>query len=180
MKDRIKQLRQTFGLTQSEFAEKIGLARTGIASLEQGERKVSERHIRLILAAFPRVNEAWLRFGEGEMFLPDLTASRADALAKKWDFEGVMAKLLEAFYLLDEEQQKAVLQMTMTFIASLQEDEPPAADADPDAAQPETTTTEDLQRIYDEANRIKDSYILEKTAELLSSDSITDDGASAG
>ena len=180
MNERLRKLREALGMTQAEFSKSIELARATVADMESGRRAIYDRHIRLILAAFPRVNEAWLRFGEGEMFLPDLTASRADALQKKWDFDGVMAKLMEAFYLLDEEQQKAVLQMTMTFIASLQEDEPPAADADPDAAQPETTTTEDLQRIYDEANRIKDSYILEKTAELLSSDSITDDGASAG
>lgn len=77
MQDRIKQVRQSEGLTQAEFAEKIGLSRNYIAMIEIGQREPSDRTIKDICRIFG-VNEIWLRTGAGEPFTP---LSRSEELA---------------------------------------------------------------------------------------------------
>ena len=77
MQDRIKQVRQSEGLTQAEFAEKIGLSRNYIAMIEIGQREPSDRTIKDICRIFG-VNEIWLRTGVGEPFTPP---SRSEELA---------------------------------------------------------------------------------------------------
>lgn len=77
MQDRIKQVRQSEGLTQAEFAEKIGLSRNYIAMIEIGQREPSYRTISDICRIFG-VNEIWLRTGVGEPFTP---LSRSEELA---------------------------------------------------------------------------------------------------
>lgn len=77
MQDRIKQVRQSEGLTQAEFAEKIGLSRNYIAMIEIGQREPSDRTISDICRIFG-VNEIWLRTGVGEPFTP---LSRSEELA---------------------------------------------------------------------------------------------------
>ncbi len=67
MGDRIKALRQSLGLTQQEFAEKIGIKRGAIANYEIG-RNISDVVINSICMTY-NVNERWLRTGEGEMFV---------------------------------------------------------------------------------------------------------------
>ena len=77
MQYRIKQVRQSEGLTQAEFAEKIGLSRNYIAMIEIGQREPSDRTIKDICRIFG-VNEIWLRTGVGEPFTP---LSRSEELA---------------------------------------------------------------------------------------------------
>lgn len=67
MHERLKELRKSLGLTQAEFGEKIAMRQTGIAWLESGDRKITDRVIATICAVFG-VSEQWLRTGEGEMF----------------------------------------------------------------------------------------------------------------
>lgn len=65
--ERIKQIRKESGLTQSQFAEQIGLKQNSIALLESGKRMPSDQTILSICREF-RVQPDWLRTGEGEMF----------------------------------------------------------------------------------------------------------------
>ncbi|MBD5099536.1 MAG: helix-turn-helix transcriptional regulator [Clostridiales bacterium] len=67
MKERIKKLRKALGLTQQEFADKIGTAQNNIAGYETGKRSPSAAVISLICKTF-NVSEAWLRTGDGGMF----------------------------------------------------------------------------------------------------------------
>ena len=67
MHERIKELRKSLGLTQAEFGEKIAMRQTGVAWLESGDRKITDRVITTICAVFG-VDEIWLRTGDGEMF----------------------------------------------------------------------------------------------------------------
>lgn len=70
MNERIRTLRNQLGMTLTDFGNKIGISFGGLADIERGRRSVQDRHIKLILAAFPQVSEKWLRTGEGDMFLP--------------------------------------------------------------------------------------------------------------
>ncbi len=67
IKDRIKELRKAKGLTQFEFADKLKVSRSNIASYETGKNELSSAVISLICRTFS-VSETWIRTGEGEMF----------------------------------------------------------------------------------------------------------------
>lgn len=69
MKDRIKKIRKELDLTQQEFADRIGIKRGGIANYEIGRNEPADSVISLICREF-NVSEKWLRYGEGDMFLP--------------------------------------------------------------------------------------------------------------
>lgn len=69
MKERIKELRKSFGLTQQKFADRLGLKRQTIAAYEIGNIEPSDSTILLICKEF-EINENWLRTGKGEMKAP--------------------------------------------------------------------------------------------------------------
>lgn len=117
MKERIIQLREALKMSQADFGKKIGLARSGISSVENGQRVVQERHIKLILSAFPDVSEDWLRNGAGEMFKS--SSSEAERLVKKYSFPEIVGKLLTVYESLNESQQEAVLEYAQRFISSV-------------------------------------------------------------
>lgn len=67
MHERIKELRKALGLTQQEFADRIGIKRNTIAQYEIGRNEPIDAVVTLLCREF-RVSETWLRTGEGEMF----------------------------------------------------------------------------------------------------------------
>lgn len=68
MKDRIKKIRKALGLTQQEFADRLGISRGNIATYETRDGNPGSSVITLICREF-NVSETWLRTGEGEMFV---------------------------------------------------------------------------------------------------------------
>lgn len=69
MNERLKRLRKTLDLTQQEFADKIGIKRNSFANYETGRNTPIDAIIVSICREF-NVNEEWLRFGTGDMFMP--------------------------------------------------------------------------------------------------------------
>ncbi|MBO5341968.1 MAG: helix-turn-helix transcriptional regulator [Lachnospiraceae bacterium] len=67
MKERIKKLRKTLDLNQTEFAEKLNITQAHESSMEKGKREPTDRTISDICREF-NVNEEWLRSGTGDMF----------------------------------------------------------------------------------------------------------------
>lgn len=67
MNERIKEVRKSLGLTQQEFADRIGVKRNTVATYEGGRNIPIDSVVSLICKEF-NVNEEWLRTGEGEMF----------------------------------------------------------------------------------------------------------------
>ncbi len=68
MNERLKELRKALNLTQQAFADAIGVKRNTVATYEIGRNEPIDAVIKLICDRF-RVNEIWLRTGEGEMFI---------------------------------------------------------------------------------------------------------------
>jgi len=73
--DRVQKIRKALEMTQQEFADKIKF-KTGntLSMIERGENKVKEQHILLIctpnsLKDGKTINEGYLRYGKGEMFI---------------------------------------------------------------------------------------------------------------
>ena len=69
MKERIKKIRKELGLTQQEFADRIGIKRGGISNYEIGRNEPTDSVVSLICREF-NISEEWLRNGTGDMFLP--------------------------------------------------------------------------------------------------------------
>lgn len=67
MNERIKEVRKSLGLTQQEFADRIGVKRNTVATYEGGRNIPIDSVVSLICKEF-NVNEEWLRTGEGKMF----------------------------------------------------------------------------------------------------------------
>lgn len=59
-------IRKDLGLTQQNFANKLGLKRQTIAAYESGKIEPSESTLLLMCKEF-NINEKWLRVGTGEM-----------------------------------------------------------------------------------------------------------------
>ena len=69
MKDRIIQIIQKEGLTQSEFAEKIGVAVSLLSHIVSGRNKPSLNVVMGIHKAYPNINIDWLLYGEGNCIM---------------------------------------------------------------------------------------------------------------
>lgn len=66
--ERIKDVRNSLGLTLEKFGEKLGVTKTAISRLEKGERSLTEQMTKSICREFS-VDYMWLTAGEGEMFV---------------------------------------------------------------------------------------------------------------
>ena len=66
MKARIKDVRKSLGLNQSDFGKAVGLTGAAISRIESGDRNPSEMFIRAICDRF-NISRKWLETGEGEM-----------------------------------------------------------------------------------------------------------------
>ena len=69
MHERLKMIRKALGLTQKEFAQRIGIKQNTIAQYEIGRNDPIDAVISLICREY-NVDEIWLRTGAGEMFRP--------------------------------------------------------------------------------------------------------------
>ncbi|WP_297439382.1 helix-turn-helix domain-containing protein [uncultured Clostridium sp.] len=67
---RLKKIRTWFKLSQSEFADKLGVDKTWISLLENNKRDPGNRLIRDICDMFA-INEIWILTGKEEMFKPE-------------------------------------------------------------------------------------------------------------
>ena len=73
MRQRITSLIHREGLTQREFANKIGRLPSNLSQILGGERHIPRALGAEIVKAFPNVRKDWLVFGEGEMYNGDST-----------------------------------------------------------------------------------------------------------
>ena len=128
MNERIEICIKDSGLNKTAFAKKLGVTQPFISKLCSGVSQPSDRTISDICREF-RINETWLRTGEGEMHLPvnrdqASTDLRADILEGPPDFRtklvGVMARLsVEEWDMLEHRARELSDALN-------QDDEPPA------------------------------------------------------
>lgn len=68
MNKRLKILRKSLNLTQSEFANSIGIKGSSYCDIENGKASITERTIISICSIY-NVNRQWLQSGKGDIFL---------------------------------------------------------------------------------------------------------------
>ncbi len=119
MNERIKEVRKMLRLTQSAFAGRVGVKQQTIAMLESGNSNPSEQLINGICREF-RVNEAWLRTGEGEMFIPT-PSSTIDRLCEEYDLDTPARIVLEKFVELPPEEQDVIIEYMRSVVDAIRE-----------------------------------------------------------
>ena len=77
-KDRIIKIIEKEGIKKTEFAEKLHISQSAVSQYCAGVKVPSDRTIADICREF-RVNEQWLRTGEGEMYK---TSTQAEAITR--------------------------------------------------------------------------------------------------
>ena len=102
--NRVRTVRKTLGLNQTQFAEKIGITQRTLSGIEKEAVNLTERNAKEICRVF-HVNNSWLQTGEGEMlvepsedeqlaqFVGEILAGRPDDLRRA--FLVAMAQLDE-------------------------------------------------------------------------------------
>lgn len=78
MKNRIRTIRKNAGMTQQQFAERLGISRNTVATYETSSRIPIDAVIVSICREFG-VREEWLRTGQGDIYkelTPDLELSK--------------------------------------------------------------------------------------------------------
>lgn len=78
--ERIKKIRKSLNLTLEAFGARVGVTRAAISNIESGRSNPSDQLILAICKEF-RVNERWIRTGEGEMATPVTRAQEITAYA---------------------------------------------------------------------------------------------------
>ena len=95
MNERIKKAQKEAKLTQTAFAEKIGISRTALQKLQSGENNPSEQTIRAICSEF-NVRRQWLEEGIEPMYVPEAEDDLLieEALSQRSDFIKAMFKAI--------------------------------------------------------------------------------------
>ncbi|MFL1471463.1 helix-turn-helix transcriptional regulator [Paraclostridium bifermentans] len=106
MNNRIKEVRNSTGLTQEEFGDVLGVTRNVIANIEGGRYEPQPIFIKLLIKEF-NINEEWLKTGFGEMTNSALTVQDqklADIFSEiTINKDSKLRKIIETAYLLDDE-----------------------------------------------------------------------------
>lgn len=125
MKERIRALRTELGLSQREFAERIGMARDAIASYERGNAYPSGSALIAIEKVYG-VRREWLLTGEGEMFEPGRQENKVvRAMMETHENDQTFRAIVDAYLRLGERDRKAIRRYIDLLSQSIAENESP-------------------------------------------------------
>ena len=129
MNKRIRELREKLGLSQTKFAERMGMTRSMVSNMELGLVDIPEYRIGTIIKEFG-VNRHWLETGEGEMLKPK---SNADLISGLTD-SPVIRAILEAYLELTPQERKIFENYVSDVCRRYAESQTPPGDAAMSAA----------------------------------------------
>ncbi len=133
MKERIREVREHFGLSMEKFGARIGIGKTSISLLESGKNNPSVQTVALICREFG-VNEHWLRTGEGEMF-EQTRETVLDRLAAEYSLDKEQVSVIENFLDLSPQERTAFLAYMRKVFGPVAAQQPPRrADVSDDVA----------------------------------------------
>lgn len=126
--NRISAIIDSKDITRSAFAERIGVSPAYVTMLIGDKNIPSDLVVNAICREF-RVNETWLRTGEGKPFV-DSPSSVVDQLAAHYRLCPEATAMVEKFVVLDPTAQKAVFAYMCAVVDQIRgtEDEPTRED----------------------------------------------------
>lgn len=108
MGERIRELRKSLGLTQQEFAERLGIKRNAIANYEVGRNDPADMVVSLICREF-NVNEEWLRTGEGKMLAESKSFSLDEFVASRGGTD-LELEILKTYFEIDPKIRRVLVE----------------------------------------------------------------------
>lgn len=118
---RLKHLRLTLGLSQIEFAKRLGVTNVSISYLENGVKRMSSSTRNLVLREF-NVNPVWLDTGDGKMFLEvsdnDQLVMFVDDILKSSDVD-IRKRILTALSRIPSSQWNAIADILETISSNI-------------------------------------------------------------
>ena len=124
MNERVKQLRKALDLTLEKFGEKLGVKKSAISLIENGERNLTDQMVKSICREFD-VDEEWLRNGTGSMFIE---RTRDEEIAKfigtiqSVEDDSFMKKFISMLAKLDESEWVLLEKMALKLTKENEED----------------------------------------------------------
>lgn len=104
--DRIKEVRKFKGLSQTDFAYKMGFSREVISNVEYNRNVAKESLIKAVCREFS-VDYFWLRDGIGEMFeAPPETL--LDEIVDEFNLDELDRSIVESYIKLDQEKRMII------------------------------------------------------------------------
>lgn len=100
MKERVKELRTALGLTLEKFGKNLGVGKTAISKIENGENSLTEQMLISICNTNWNgkfVNEDWLRGNSDQMFRSD-TNGELEALAEKYQMSDLERAFVKQYF----------------------------------------------------------------------------------
>ena len=105
--ERVRAVRKQLGLSQTEFAARMGMTQGYVTNIERNIREVNSRLAKLICDTYS-VSETWLASGEGDMFQDNEHLMLAN-LMKKHKLNSAEVALMAAFFKLTAIQREAAM-----------------------------------------------------------------------
>lgn len=115
--ERIKQVRKSLNMTMDQFGGKIGVTKSTISNIENGNRNATEHMLKSICREF-RVNYFWLTEEKGEPFI-NIPDTALDDLADDYDLDNIDKKIIQKYLELSADQRDVI----KAYLRSLCEDE---------------------------------------------------------
>lgn len=112
MYERLKQLREEKGYSQSEFAKLLGMGQSTLAMMEVGKREILDRHVKTICSIFG-INEEWFRYGTGEKFRNILSQ-----LSAEYHLDDLDRRIIESYLQLGDMQRKAMKEYLKSLVSA--------------------------------------------------------------
>lgn len=117
--NRIKEIRTSLNLNQTDFGKRIGVKQSSVASYESGSRQPVDAVITSICREFS-VNELWLRSGDGEPFKVARRDQQIESFINRIledEPEGPKARLVAALAGLDEQGWDVLVDLAQKMVA---------------------------------------------------------------
>ena len=115
--ERVRMVRNAEGLTMEEFGKRLGVGRSAISNIENGNRDLTAQMAKSIAREF-RVSEEWLKTGEGDM-RPATSSSTAAGIAEVLGLGEWGTAILEQYMALSPEERKLFLATVRKLLSSI-------------------------------------------------------------
>lgn len=106
--ERIKELRKALNMTMEQFGDKIGVTKSTISNIENGNRNATEHMLKSICREY-NTNYDYLVYGDGEMF-GDLPETLLDELCLQHNLDELDRSILELYLEMPEDIRSYIKQ----------------------------------------------------------------------
>lgn len=105
---RVRKIRLQKGISQEQFGELIGIKKAAVSKIENGDNSFSRSNLISICKQF-NINEEWLLYGKGEMFIPESRENEIrrffeNAMSSDTDLAKIQRKFINTLITLDKEE----------------------------------------------------------------------------